>query len=165
MCILFNCSACTPEKVVNTTPVKEFDLTRYLGTWYEIARFDHSFEKGMEYTRATYSIREDGMVNVENSGYRDGKFKISTGKAKRPDPINEPALMRVSFFGPFYSDYRVLLLGPDYSYALVSSKGPNYLWILSRAPKLPDETLQVILSEAHERGFDTSDLVWVKQRD
>lgn len=163
MCLFFNCQACAAGENVDDTPISELDLERYLGEWFEIARFNHIFERGMMMTRANYSLRADGMIDVENSGYKDGEFKVSKGKAKLPDPVNAPAHLRVSFFGPFYSDYRVLMLDPDYQFALVSSKGPNYLWILSRTPELPEETLIQIVSEAQRRGFDTMKLIWVKQ--
>lgn len=165
MCMILCNSSCTKARAVDDTPIRNFDLMRYLGGWYEIARFDHSFERGIEFAQAHYSMNADGTVRVENSGIKDGKSKQSIGKAKCPDPANEPARLRVSFFGPFYSDYRVLMLDPEYKYALVSSKGPNYLWILSRTPQLPDEILQTILDEASRRGFDLTRLKWVKQID
>lgn len=153
---------CACSKVDNTT-IKEFDLSRYLGTWYEIARFDHSFERGISYAQAHYSLKEDGTVKVENTGIKDGEYKESVGKAFQPDPENDPALLRVSFFGPFYSDYRVLMLTPDYDYAVVGSKGSNYLWFLSRTPEVPSEILQAMIDEAQRRGYDTSKLIWVEQ--
>lgn len=162
--IMFSCAACAQVRKVNDTPVKTLDFNRYLGTWYEIARFDHRFEKGIEFTQAVYSLKPDGTVRVENSGIKDTKFKRSIGKAFRPDAEKEPARMRVSFFGPFYSDYRVLMIDPDYKYALVSSKGPNYLWILSRELTLPPAVKQSIIYEAQSRGFDTSRLKWVLQQ-
>lgn len=163
MGILLGASACAGAKNVNDTPVRTLDLYLYLGRWYEIARFDHSFERGVQYAKAVYTINQDGTVRVENSGFKNGKFKRSIGKAKLPDPAKEPARLRVSFFGPFYSDYRVLMVDPDYNYALVSSKGPKYLWILSREPEVPSEVMDNILSEAARRGFDIDKLIWVKQ--
>lgn len=163
MGILLSCGACSKENMVNVTPVRSLDLARYLGSWYEIARFDHSFERGMEFTQAAYTLEEDGTVRVENTGYKNGEFKSSLGKAKRPNPIKEPAVLRVSFFWPFFSDYRILMIDPEYRYALVSSKGPDYLWILSRYPTVPDDVLVEIVTEAEGRGFDTTKLIWVKQ--
>lgn len=163
MSILFSCAACAHCRSVNDTPVQTLDLNRYLGSWYEIARIDHSFERGMKFTQAVYTIKDDGTITVVNSGIKDGKFKRSIGKAKRLDGVNEPGHLRVSFFGPFYSDYRVLMLDPDYRYALVSSKGPNYLWILSRDITIPDDVLGEILDEAQSRGFDVDRLSWVTQ--
>lgn len=155
---LASCSCCG-KKVDNST-VATLDLSRYLGAWYEIARFDHSFERGLTHAKAMYALNEDGTVSVANSGSRDGKYKISEGKAKLTETSG---LLRVSFFGPFYSDYRVMMLNDDYSYALVGSGGPGYLWILSRTPQLPEETLNLILMEARRRGYDTDKLIFVDQ--
>ena len=141
--------------------VKKLDLNKYLGDWYEIARFDHSFERGLEYCKANYALRADGKIAVTNTGIKDGKPKTSEGKAKTTDT---PAVLRVSFFGPFYSDYRVMLLDANYQWALVGSKNAKYLWILSRTPKLPQQTLDTILAEARRRGYDTTKLIWVKQK-
>ena len=148
---------------VDNSPVRELNLTNYLGEWYEIARFDHSFERDIQYAKALYSLMDNGMIRVENTGYRDGKYKASVGKAFLPDSERNPALLRVSFFGPFYSDYRVLMVTDDYQYALVGSKSPSFLWILSRTPQIPHETLESILIEAEDRGYDTDKLTWVEQ--
>lgn len=152
--------SCTTSDHLNLTPVSEFQLDRYLGTWYELARFDHSFERGMSACTANYSLRDDGMVRVINSGIKNGEPKSSEGKAKTTETTG---LLRVSFFGPFYSDYRILMLSKDYSYALVGSGSDKYLWILSRTPTLPEATLQSILDEASARGYNTADLIWVDQ--
>ncbi len=146
---------------IDNTPVASLDLNRYLGDWYEIARFDHSFERGLEFCKANYALRKDGKIAVTNTGIKDGKPKTSNGKAKTTDT---PALLRVSFFGPFYSDYRVMMLDANYQWALVGSKNAKYLWILSRTPQLPKATLDSILAEAKRRGYDTSKLIWVKQK-
>ncbi|MCQ2156514.1 MAG: lipocalin family protein [Bacteroidales bacterium] len=150
---------------LNNIPIKSLDLNRYLGTWYEIARFDHSFERGMDFTQAHYSLNPNGTIRVLNSGLKDGKFKSSTGKAFVPNIIEQPALLRVSFFGPFYSDYRVLMLTSDYKYALVGSGSDKYLWILSRSPKVTKDIMTTILDEARRRGYDTSKLIWVDHSD
>lgn len=146
---------------MDNSVVKKLDLNKYLGDWYEIARFDHSFERGLEYCKANYALRADGKIAVTNTGIKDGKPKTSEGKAKTTDT---PAVLRVSFFGPFYSDYRVMLLDANYQWALVGSKNAKYLWILSRTPKLPQQTLDTILAEARRRGYDTTKLIWVKQK-
>lgn len=153
--------ACGTSTKVDNTPVASLDLQRYLGDWYELARFDHSFERGLDFCKANYALREDGMIAVTNTGVKDGEQKTSNGKAKTTDT---PALLRVSFFGPFYSDYRVMLLDEDYGWALIGSKSAKYLWILSRTPELPQETLDTILAEAQRRGYDTGKLIWVKQK-
>lgn len=152
--------SCTSANAVDNSTVKDFNLQKYLGTWYELARYDHSFERGLTHCTAQYSLRPDGKVRVLNRGIRDGTPSQSEGKAKM---TNTPGLLRVSFWGPFYSDYRVLMLGPDYSYALVGSGSGKYLWILSRTPLLPEATLLTIMSEASRRGYDTSKLIWVAQ--
>lgn len=112
---------------MNTTTVKELDLERYLGTWYEIARFDHKFERGLQGVTATYSMREDGKVKVLNQGYEntlDGKLSVAEGKAKLTD---EPGKLKVSFFWIFYADYFVMELDKDYQWALIGSKSDKYL--------------------------------------
>ena len=154
-------AGCGNAQKVDNTPVAALDLNRYLGDWYEIARFDHSFERGLDFCKANYALREDGKIAVTNTGIKEGKNKTSNGKAKTTDT---PALLRVSFFGPFYSDYRVMLLDADYQWALIGSGSAKYLWILSRTPELPKDTLDTILAEAQRRGYDISKLIWVKQK-
>ena len=154
-------AGCVSGPGVDNSPVSSLDLDRYLGTWYEIARFDHSFERGVEEAKAVYTLNKDGTVKVVNSGIKNGKPKTAVGKGKRTD---EPGLLRVSFFGPFYADYRVMMIDADYSYALVGSGGANYLWILSRTTSLPDGVKSAILAEAIRRGYDTSKLIWVASR-
>ena len=145
---------------VDNSVVKEIELYRFLGNWYEVARFDHFFERGLSHTKANYAIREDGNIDVINTGIKDGKPKTAKGKAKRTD---NPSLFRLSFFGPFYSDYRVMLLDADYRYMLIGSGSDNYLWILSRTPHLSEEAKTTILTEAQRRGYDIDKLIWVKQ--
>lgn len=145
---------------VDNSTVKTLDLNSYLGTWYELARFDHSFERGLQEVMTFYELREDGKIDVINSGIKNGKYKVAYGKAKLTD---ETGVLRVSFFGPFYSDYRVLMLDDDYEYALVGGKNDKYLWILSRNPELEDEDYDKILTEASRRGYDISRLIWIEQ--
>ncbi len=154
--LLAGCS----ELTVDNSVVSELDLQRFLGTWYEIARFDHRFERGMEQTKANYVLRDDGDIDVLNTGIKDGELQTAEGKAKLTDV---PAVLRVSFFGPFYSDYRVMLVDSDYQYALIGSGSDEYLWILSRTPQLSDSIKTLILDEAQHRGYDTKQLIWVKQ--
>lgn len=152
--------ACSNEGPLNNEPVGELDLNRYLGAWYELARFDHSFERGLVACTANYSLNDDGTIKVLNSGLKDGKTKVSEGKAKT---TGTAGLLRVSFFGPFYSDYRVLMLADDYSYALIGSGSDKYLWILSRSPELPDADITLLLQEAVRRGYNINELIWVDQ--
>ena len=153
-------AGCVSDPKVDNTPVAALDLKRYLGEWYEIARFDHSFERGIEQAKAVYTLNEDGTIKVENSGIKDGKPKAAIGKGKR---TKEPALLRVSFFGPFYADYRVMKIDAEYTYALVSSGSADYLWILSRTSTLSDAAKRELLDEAKRRGYDTDKLIWVRQ--
>jgi len=145
---------------IDNSVVKNFELKRFLGSWYEVARFDHWFERGMERTKASYKMVGEGKIEVRNTGLKNGKPKESKGKVKTTDT---PALLRISFFGPFYSDYRVMLVDKNYQYALVGSSSDSYLWVLSRTPKLTAEVKNLILKEAKRRGYDTSKLIWVKQ--
>ena len=154
-CLALGCSAGD----IDNTPVKTFDLQRFLGSWYEMARYDHWFERGMEQTKATYKLSDDGKIGVLNSGIKKGKPKESKGKVKTTATTG---LLRISFFGPFYSDYRILLIDSDYQYALIGSSSDSYLWILSRKPLLTEESKALILSEAQRRGYDTHKLIWVK---
>ena len=153
--------ACTKE--FDNSTVNEFDLSRYLGEWYEIARYDHSFERGMDNTMAQYILEDDGKVVVLNSGWKNGDFKLAEGKAKYPDPEGDPGALRVPFFWFFYSDYNVMMVDEDYQISLVGSKDQKYLWILSRTPDPDPDLVQMVLLEAERRGYDTSQLIWVDQ--
>jgi apolipoprotein D and lipocalin family protein len=147
--------------------VKNFDLNRYLGTWYEIARFPHSFENDLVGVTATYSLRPDGKVRVENAGYKgtlDGKRDVAVGKAKLAGQPDEGHL-KVSFFLFFYADYFIMDMDPGYRWALIGSKSDNYLWILSRAPFMDDQTYDMILDKARSLGYDLTKLSKVPQKD
>ncbi len=143
--------------------IPEFKLSGYLGKWYEIARFDHSFERGMTNVTAEYRLRADGKIDVINSGWKDGKLKVANGKAKQPEPLTEPSRLKVSFFLFFYSEYNVLMIDDEYRYSLVGSRSKDYLWILSRTPSIPKDVKKSILKEAARLGYDTSKLIWVDQ--
>ena len=147
----------------NVTPVENFELERYLGTWYEIARLDHSFERGLSRVTAEYRLREDGGVRVLNRGYseKDKEWKEAEGRAYFVDRAGQGHL-KVSFFGPFYGSYIVFELDRDsYQYALVSGPDKSYLWILARRPEMGKELKQRLIAKAAARGFDTSGLIWV----
>lgn len=147
----------------NVKPVEDFKLEKYLGTWYEIARLDHSFERGLTRVTAEYSLRDDGGVRVLNRGYSaaDKAWKETEGKAffvNRPDQGH----LKVSFFGPFYGSYVVLALDRErYQYSLVCGPDKSYLWILARRPQLDRVVLDALMKEAATAGFDTSKLIFV----
>lgn len=153
--------ACDATDKVDNSTVKSVDLNRYLGSWYEIAKFDHAFERELDYAMAKYSLRDDGKIDVLNTGIRDGRARDAKGVAKL---TNTPGLFRVSFFGPFFGDYRIMMLDSNYQYALIGGSNENFLWILSRTPELDDATKSLILSEADRRGYKTNRLIWVKQK-
>ena len=147
-------------------PVSDFDLNRYLGKWYEIARFQHRFEKDLVNVTATYTLRDDGKVDVLNQGYnnsKDGKLKTARGKAKFAGSKNIGHL-KVTFFWPFYGDYIIVELDKEnYNFALVVSDSYDYLWILSRTPNLESAILISLLDKARELGFDTNKVYLVPQ--
>ena len=153
------------DKIDNTT-VKTVDIELYMGRWYEIARFDHKFERGKVGVTANYSLNDDGTILVVNSGYNgslDGVLDTAIGKAKQPNS-KHPGRLKVSFFWIFYGQYNILELDDDYSYALIGSSSDKYLWILSRTPQMQQETLNMLLEKAKGRGYDTSKLIYVKQK-
>ena len=159
--MLFSCSSQkAPLKVV-----KELDISKYKGTWYEIARLPNSFEKGLECVTANYTLLENGKIEVLNKGYKidnHSEFKTAKGKAYVPDK-NEPAKLKVTFFWPFYGDYWVIELDSDYQYALVGEASREYLWILSRAPQLDESTYNQLITIAKEAGFATEKMIRVNQ--
>lgn len=163
---VLNISCKTQQSTIDKSVVKELDIDRYLGTWYELARYDHSFERNLVGVKAVYSMREDGMIKVVNSGFKktlDGKPSEAIGKAKIPDP-NVPSKLKVSFFWIFYGDYFVMELDEDYQWALIGSKSDKFLWILSRTPQMDEELYQELLNKLTARGYDTSKLIEVPQK-
>ena len=163
LALLFLLTACVrqPEGI---TPVDDFELDRYLGTWYEIARLDHSFERGLEQVTAEYSMREDGGVRVINRGYstEDQEWNEAEGKAYF---VNEPdqGFLKVSFFGPFYGSYIVFELDKkDYQYAFVAGPDKSYLWFLSRTPEVSAELKEHFVKKAGQLGFNSNELIFVK---
>ncbi|MFC1619892.1 lipocalin family protein [Candidatus Neomarinimicrobiota bacterium] len=153
---------------MNTDDIKtvpQLDLERYAGTWYEIARFPHRFERGLVNVTATYTQLPNGKIEVVNRGRKgstDGEESIASGKAWLPDP-NEPGRLKVSFFWIFASDYKVFVLDEDYQYAMVTSSSKKYLWILARTPTLDETIYQQLLQTARDNGFDLSQLIKVPQ--
>ncbi len=153
-------------KKIDKTTIKEFDLDKYLGTWYELARYPHSFEKNLQGVTANYSIRDDGKVKVLNQGYEgslDGKKSVAVGKAKLAES-GMSGHLKVSFFWIFYGDYFIMEMSPDYQWALVGSKSDKFLWILSRTPKMEAKQFESIKQMAVDRGYDLSKLQIVQQK-
>jgi apolipoprotein D and lipocalin family protein len=155
-------SCASIPKGANT--VNPFDSERYLGKWYEIARFDFRFERNLNNTMAEYSMNNDGTIRVENSGYnyKKNKWEKAIGKA-RFRGLKTIAEFKVSFFGPFYAEYNVIMLDNDYRYALIAGSNLNYLWILSRDKTIPDQIKMKYLDEAKRLGYKTENLIWVEQ--
>jgi apolipoprotein D and lipocalin family protein len=157
-------AGCTgiPEGV---EPVSGFEKDRYLGRWYEIARLDHSFERGLSQVSAEYQLQEDGSIQVINRGYKESsdEWKEAKGRAVFVGSADVGHL-KVSFFGPFYSSYVIFDLDKEaYSHAYVSGYNQDYLWFLSRTPQVSEAALQDFKSTAREAGFDLEELILVKQ--
>ena len=143
--------------------VKPFDSNKYLGKWYEIARLDFKYERDLNNTTATYSLNDDGTIKVVNRGFnvKTREQKEAIGKAKFAGSKDE-AMLKVSFFGPFYAGYNVIALDPDYRYALVAGKNLKYLWFLSRETTMPENVKQDYLERAQALGYATNELIWVE---
>jgi len=162
-------SACmgVPEHV---KVIESVDASQYLGTWYEIARLDHSFERGLEKVTATYSLRDDGGIKVINRGFNaeTNSWKEAEGKAYFIDPPNldktNTGKLKVSFFGPFYGAYNIIELDkPYYNYVMLCGPDKSYFWILSRTPQLAYPIKQELISKAKALGFATEHLIYVNQ--
>jgi apolipoprotein D and lipocalin family protein len=154
----------------NVKVIESFDANQYLGTWYEIARLDHSFERGLDNVTATYSLRDDGGIKVINRGFNPNtkEWKEATGKAYFIDPANadktNTGKLKVSFFGPFYGAYNIIELDkPYYNYVMICGPDKSYFWILSRTPQLSYPIKQHLIAQAKELGFDTDKLIYVNQ--
>ena len=163
LCLL--CLAGCTSLPENIRPVSDFKLERYLGKWYEIARLDHSFERGLSKVSAEYSLREDGGVRVVNRGFDAAtqKWKEAEGKAYFVSDPNTGHL-KVSFFGPFYGAYGIFELDhAGYQYALISGPDTSYLWLLARTPQIDPAVRDALIAKAAAKGFDTRKLILVKQ--
>jgi len=162
VCILLPVSGCATIPK-GAAAVSDFDKTKYLGTWYEAARFDFSFEKNLNNTTAEYTIRADGYIGVLNKGYnyKKNKWVSAQGRARfrGADTVGE---LEVSFFGPFYGAYTIIALDPDYRYALIAGRNTKYLWILSREKTIPDDVKKQYLAVAESFGYDTDRFIWVE---
>ena len=158
--MLAGCSTAPPEGV---RPVTSFEINRYLGQWYEIARLDHSFERGMSDVNATYQLQDDGSVKVINRGFDTQRqaWKEAIGRALFIGDSGTASL-KVSFFGPFYGGYHVIALDQqNYRWSLVAGPDRDYLWILSRDKTLPADIREELVSKARALGFATDKLIWV----
>lgn len=141
--------------------VAEVDLDRYLGTWYEIARYEHSFEVGCSNVSATYTKRDDGGIKVLNQCTKNGEKTDANGVAYSTNAQNTK--LKVSFFRPFYGNYWILMLADDYSYAVIGEPSREYFWILSRTKTLPEETKEMILEQMPRLGYESQKLIWTPQ--
>ena len=151
----------------NVTPVGRFDIERYQGTWYEIARLDHSFERGLSSVSAEYRPRPDGGVRVINRGFskKENRWKEIEGRAYFVRGRDE-GFLKVSFFGPFYGSYVIIELDQEnYSYALVCGPDKSYLWILARSPRLDEKIIKRLVDKAASLGFETDRLIYVSHDD
>lgn len=161
--LLLFISACTtvPEGI---KPVQSFEVEAYLGKWYEIARLDHGFERGLSQVTAEYSLRDDGGIRVINRGYSaaDNKWEQAEGKAYFVEDKNT-AHLKVSFFGPFYGSYIVFELDPQYQYAFISGPSRDYLWLLARQPQVSDKLKSEFIAAAKAKGFAVDELIFVEQ--
>ena len=154
----FGCSTTQYEPLKT---VEKVDINSYLGTWYEIARYEHFFEKGCSDARATYSLKDDGNINVLNECIKEGKLSSANGVAYATDASNSK--LKVSFFRPFYGNYWILMLGEDYEYALIGDPSREYLWILSRRNSISSELRSTILNKLPELGYTQDKLFWTEQ--
>ena len=157
------CCNASKSTRIDTSTVKHLDVARYMGKWYEIARYDHRFEQGMTHVTAEYSLLPNGFIRVVNRGVKEGEQKEIIGKARQPHPSEYPGRLEVSFFLWFYADYYLLELDSEYQYAVVGSSSDKYLWILSRKPEMAQWQLEHILANLRKRGYDLTRLVYVKQ--
>lgn len=162
--VLLMLTACTglPEGV---QPVKPFEVERYLGKWYEIARLDHSFERGLSSVTADYTLRPEGGIRVINRGYSSAeqKWEQAEGKAFFVKD-SDTGYLKVSFFGPFYGSYVIFELDQDYQYAFVSGPNRDYLWLLARQPVISESLRQHFIDRARQNGFDVDKLIFVDQQ-
>jgi len=150
------------DAAIPLTVEPTIDVDRYLGRWYEIARFPNSFEKGCYDVTATYSRRDDGLIGVVNACVTESGEKVAEGRAKTPDP-DVPAKLKVSFFGPFFGDYWILDLAEDYSVSLVGEPRGRFLWILAREPELSAAERERALKTLGDLGYRTEALYFTPQ--
>ena len=154
--------SCLTAQELSTVP--QVDLSRYAGTWYEIARLPNSFEKDLECVTATYTLKSNGKIGVLNKGYsaRKDKYQTAKGTALLADPAY-PGRLKVTFFWPFYGNYYIIELDEEYEFALVGDPSRKYLWILSRAPELEEAIIARLISQARDLGFAVEQMVRIRQ--
>ena len=165
--VLFLLTACmgVPD---NVKVVERVRASQYLGTWYEIARLDQSFERGLEKITATYTAKDDGGIKVLNRGFnvKKNEWKEAEGKAYFVDAPNadktNTGRLKVSFFGPFYGAYNIIVLDANYQYVMICGPDKTYLWILARKPQLAEPIKQDLIAQAKALGFATDKLIYVK---
>jgi apolipoprotein D and lipocalin family protein len=161
--VIAGCSTAPPDGVQSVSP---FDVNRYLGQWYEIARLDHSFERGLSEVSATYTLQPDGSLEVLNKGYdvKKDKWKSATGRALFTGPQTQGSL-KVSFFGPFYGGYHVIALDQvGYQWAMIAGPDRDYLWLLARNKTIAPDVREALLKKASDLGFATQNLIWVEHK-
>jgi len=161
--LVFTLNACVgvPDGI---SPVSNFDINSYLGTWYEIARLDNRFEEGMSQVTANYSLNSDGSIRVTNRGFINEyqSWDEAIGKAVFADS-DDLGHLKVSFFGPFYASYVVFNLSPDYKHSYVTSNDRDYLWFLSRSPEVDEASKTEFINQARDLGFSYQDILWIDQ--
>lgn len=157
---LFAVNSCSRKNYAHLKPVQDFNAEKYMGVWYEAARYPNPFEKGMSQVTATYSLRNDGKIQVVNQGIYQGRIRRIKGVARFNSAQKNTGDLSVSFFRPFYGPYRIVLLGKDYEYSVVVSPRRNYLWILSRTKVLSPEAKKEILAFMKEKSLPEERLIW-----
>ena len=157
-------AACNKSEKIQSNVVTNFDVNKYLGNWYEIARTDNRFEKGCTDVKANYSLREGDGLNVVNKCSVGDKEKIATGKAYFKNSSNIGAL-KVTFFWPFYGNYNITYLDEKYQYAIVDGGNADYLWILARKKSIDDMVLRILLDKIKQSGFEPNSLIYTKHHD
>ena len=155
--------SCSSHQKTNNKVVENFEVEKYLGTWYEIARLDHSFERGCSNVFAEYSKKEDGGIKVVNTCAKNGKTKSAQARAHFKGGDSSKGFLRVSFFWPFYGNYKIIYLDESYQTAMIDGGNTGYFWILSRQKSIPESELKVLLKKAEDFGFDVSKLIFTKQ--
>jgi len=151
--------SCSKNEINSDLIVKNFDLNKYLGTWYEVARYDNWFEKNLINVKAEYTLLENSKVKIVNSGYNSKSKKNKSVNGIAYLPVENLGQLRVSFFRPFYSDYNIIFLDKEYQYAVVVGGQKDYLWILSRSPKMSEALYEELLIKIQDVGFDVKKIV------